>query len=454
MASVFSFDGRLSRAAYAARALPLLAAPYALAAGLQWASGGRPSGFILPWTAPLRWVLTLEGRHGLWETGGNLAFLACLVIISWAAAAAGVRRARDSGLHGFWAALTLVPLAQIVAVIRLSTAPGRLTTEADVEAGVEEQDRRAWGSRILGLLSGMGIMVAAAGLGALVFKSYGLSLFLGAPFLVGFTTACLTARSGGRFGQSIADFSLALFLAGLILLGTAIEGVICLAMAAPFAWVMALVGALAGHGVGKLGRGGRGSGRMAVMLLPMMFMVEAAAPRTAAFNDSRSVIVDAPADVVWAQVLNMKEIAAPPSLPFRLGVAYPVRGVVVGEGVGAMRYGYFSTGKATERITDWRPGRVLAFDILSEPASIREMSPYGPIQTPHSDGYFRSVDARIGLEPLSDGRTRLTLTTNHEMDLQPAAYWLPMARWIVRENKARVLRQMKAQAEESVSSRG
>lgn len=449
MASVFSFEGRLGRAAYAVRALPLLALPYALAAGLQWASGARAVGFVLPWTAPLRWVLTLEGRNGLWEAGGNLAFLACLVFISWLAAAVAVRRARDSGLHGFWAALTLVPIAQIVAVIRLATAPSRATDEAEVE----EQDRSAWGGRIRGLLSGIGIMVIAAGLGALVFKDYGLSLFMGAPFLVGFTTACLTARSGGTFGRSIGEFSLALLLAALILMGTAIEGVICLVMAAPFAWLIALVGAVAGHGVGKLGRGSRGTSRMAVVLLPMMFMVEAAAPRTVAFGDSRSVVVDAPADVVWAQVLDMREIAAPPSLPFRLGVAYPVRGVVVGEGVGAMRYGYFSTGKATERITDWRPGRVLAFDILSEPASIRELSPYGPIQTPHSDGYFRSIDARIGLEPLSDGKTRLTLTTNHEMDLQPAAYWLPMARWIVRENKARVLGQMKAQAEESVRSR-
>jgi uncharacterized membrane protein YhaH (DUF805 family) len=443
MASVFSFEGRLGRTAYAARALPLLALPYVLAAGLQWASGAKPSGFGLPWAAPLRWVLTLDGRHGLWEAGGNLAFLACLVVISWLAAAAGVRRARDSGLNGFWAALTMVPLAQIVAVIRLAAAPGRLTHEAEVE----EQDRNAWGSRIRGLLSGIGIMVIAAGLGALVFKDYGLSLFMGAPFLVGFTTACLTARSGGTFGRSVGEFSLALLLASLILLATAIEGVICLVMAAPFAWLMALVGAFAGHGVGKLGRGGRGSARMAVVLLPMMFLVEAAAPRTASFSDSRSVVVDASPDVVWAQVLNMKEIEAPPSLPFRLGVAYPVRGEVIGEGIGAMRYGYFSTGKATERITDWRPERVLAFDILSEPASIRELSPYGPITTPHSDGYFRSIDARIGLEPVAGGKTLLTLTTNHEMDLRPAAYWLPMARWIVRENKARVLGQMKRQAE-------
>jgi hypothetical protein len=67
--------------------------------------------------------------------------------------------------------------------------------------------------------------------------------------------------------------------------------------------------------------------------------------------------------------------------------------------------------------------------------------------TPHVDGYFRSVDARIVLEPLAGDRTRLTLETRHALDLQPGSYWLPFTRWIVHQNKARVLGQMRRQAE-------
>ena len=57
----------------------------------------------------------------------------------------------------------------------------------------------------------------------------------------------------------------------------------------------------------------------------------------------------------------MDTIEEPPALPFRLGVAHPIRGDVIGEGVGALRHGEFSTGIAIERVTEWVPNRKLAF---------------------------------------------------------------------------------------------
>jgi hypothetical protein len=47
--------------------------------------------------------------------------------------------------------------------------------------------------------------------------------------------------------------------------------------------------------------------------------------------------------------------------------------------------------------------------------------------------------ARFDLTPLPGGRTRLSLTTAHELDVSPSIYWLPIAKWVTHQNKVRVL---------------
>ena len=51
--------------------------------------------------------------------------------------------------------------------------------------------------------------------------------------------------------------------------------------------------------------------------------------------------------------------------------------------------------------------------------------------------------------PLAAGRTEIVERTSHQLKLDPVFYWLPLARWIVHENNARVLGHIKRQAEGS-----
>jgi hypothetical protein len=148
----------------------------------------------------------------------------------------------------------------------------------------------------------------------------------------------------------------------------------------------------------------------------------------------------------------MGPIPEPPAAPFRWGLAYPVDGRIDGEGVGAVRRGVFSTGVAYEQVTEWEPGRKLAFIVLSDPPNMRELSPYGDLPTPHVRGYYRTLDARFSFTPLANGRTRLTLATRHRLDLEPALYWIPWAQWTTHVNKRRVLAHFKRQAEAAAES--
>ena len=93
----------------------------------------------------------------------------------------------------------------------------------------------------------------------------------------------------------------------------------------------------------------------------------------------------------------METIEEPISLAHRMGLAYPVRGRVFGAGVGALRYGDFSTGTAIERVTEWEENRKLAFVVLKDIPGLRELSPYRHVHAPHVHGYFTTRETSFAL---------------------------------------------------------
>jgi hypothetical protein len=183
-----------------------------------------------------------------------------------------------------------------------------------------------------------------------------------------------------------------------------------------------------------------------------MFAVENVLPPAANFDTDQTITVAAPPDVVWQSILSTDPIEGPLALPFLLGVAYPLRGEIRGEGVGAMRFGEFSTGTAIERVTEWMPNQKLAFVVVRDIPGMRELSPYEHVHAPHVIGYFRTTYTSFELVPRSDGGTDIVERTSHQLRLDPVPYWLPMARWIVRQNNTRVLEHIRSHAERAARS--
>jgi hypothetical protein len=305
----------------------------------------------------------------------------------------------------------------------------------------------------VGGLAGVGLTLVAVALGTLVFGTYGYSLFLLMPFVVGTISGYLANFRGDIGGRQTAwAVAIAVGFGSLTLVAVAVEGLICIVMAAPLGLGMALIGGVLGRAMALQARRPAGQTLPCLALLPLMFSIENVLPPVAHFDTDQTIAVAAPPDVVWRSILSTDPIEGPLALPFRLGVAYPLRGEVRGEGVGVERIGEFSTGTAIERVTEWVPNQKLAFVIVRDIPGMRELSPYEHVHAPHVIGYFRTNSTSFELVRRSDAGTDIVVRTSHELRLDPVPYWLPMARWIVRQNNARVLEHIRSHAEQSVRS--
>src|SRR5262249_16942286 len=143
------------------------------------------------------------------------------------------------------------------------------------------------------------------------------------------------------------------------------------------------------------------------VLLPLVFALESVFPAKTRFDTRQTVSIDAPPGAVWNAIVHMEPLDEPPALPFRLGVAYPLGGEIMGEGVGALRRGVFSTGVALERVAEWAPERKLSLVVLNDVPAMRELSPYRHVHAPHVVGYFQTSEMTFEIRPQENGSTVL-----------------------------------------------
>jgi uncharacterized membrane protein YhaH (DUF805 family) len=453
----FSFRGRIGRVPYALASVLVFFVPQLIILAVVGAPRPDTYAEIGFWAIPEAAFATLQnsGMFFTFSVPESAVFTILSWLRTWVLVSLAFRRATDARLNAWTVALVVAPLIQIPMILLLFAAPPKAEPDvadplAHPEPGKALRDRAAFE----GMAAGVALTVLAVSTAALGFGVYGYGLFLATPFLIGAVSAYLANRHGDiGWGGTFKVVAAASTVGALALLGFALEGFICLVVTVPLAIAMGSLGGILGYEAAATKRGSAKSALMSVFLLPALFATERAMPSTVAFEQDETVIVSADADATWRAMIHMNAITEQPALPFRLGLAYPVRGEVIGEGVGAIRHGYFSTGMATERVTDWAPGRRLGFDITSDVPALRELSPYEHVHAPHVLGYFRTSHAAFTLTPLPGGRTRMTLSTWHQLDLQPSAYWLPFTRWTIHANKVRVLAQIRRQAEAEALAR-
>jgi hypothetical protein len=293
-------------------------------------------------------------------------------------------------------------------------------------------------------------LLVSGGLALLViygFRSYGMGLFFLLPLFIGLSATVLYGYHmpiSRKQAAGISLLTLAIFASALLVF--AVEGIICIAMAAPIAMLLTWIGSLTGYAILS-----RKRNRSAGIWLLLM----AAIPATAwmekdnepeLFAVVTSMDIHASREEVWKHVIRFPQLKEPEELIFKAGIAYPVNATIEGKGPGAIRHCNFTTGSFVEPITLWNEPELLKFDVREQPAPMKELS-FWNIDAPHLHDYFVSRQGQFRLIALPGGKTRLEGTTWYYHDIKPAFYWKLWSDHIIHKIHVRVLEHIKATAE-------
>ena len=390
-------------------------------------------------------------------------FLLTLILLSlpfiWVGVAMTVRRLRDAALPLWLSCLFFVPFVNLLFFLILCFFPSRAEIQGSVAPpwphvrpldqliprGIVESALLA-----IGLTTVIGLIFAL--LGTKILGSYGWSLYVALPFCLGMFSVLLYSYHEPRsWGSSMEVALLPIAIIGLLIMAIALEGFICLAMAAPIALLLASLGGALGfyiqatHWTRYQKRGVFGA---ILFVLPMAFAGEhAAALQPPTFVVRSTVEINAPPEKVWHEVVAFAEIPPPQEMLFRAGIAYPIRAEISGSGPGAIRHCIFSTGAFEEPITVWDEPRLLKFSVTKNPAPLNELSPYRHIHPRHLEGYFVSNGGQFLLIELPGQRTRLEGTTWYQHHMWPANYWHWWSAYVLHRIHMRVLNHIREKAE-------
>lgn len=373
-----------------------------------------------------------------------------LLLTAWIAYRRAVRLRSD--FAALWALFSCVPILGLGIALWLGTASD------DDEAGQPGTSEKLAGQLVVpallcwAMISGLTALVEMKLFPQLNQQKYlSLSLLVIVPLVTAGIAGFLSARAGRTLSQSIGAAFLTLTAILTILGFAAMEGVICILMAAPFVGLLGIIGALLGHWLATLTSRPAYQVQSAAWLAVIVCAVGESVTPPAPLEDvvTSEVIINATPAQVWKQLKDIRDLPAPTEPLFVFGVAHPLETYVVGEGgVGAARVCRLSTGDMPERISVWKPEQELQFIVLDTPAAMREATFFGQeLDGAHLHTTYTSLEGGFRLEALPNGQTRLTGNSRYLLTITPASYWNLWTRHIVGQVQLRVMNHVKAKAE-------
>ena len=454
--SLWQWDGKVSRGTYALVGIIGLAIKHNLDRFVAYRFGYRWG--IAAYYDPLDRAAKFSPL-----SSNDKQFLAVLLITAlpfiWIGITMTVKRLRDARQPLWLTVLFFAPIINLLFFGLLSVMPSQ-SDDAQTTSARQQNPSVSpyWPTTRTGSAAAAVIITALLGIvvtwGILRFSGkYGLTLFISLPFVMGYLGTMIYSRNHrAEWVDVLGVISLSVLLTGIGIAAIAIEGFICLLMAAPLAWVLAMFGGMLATVIHGRANSPQATPSMyAVMLasLPVLLGVEQATPPPVPrFQVHTTIQIAAPPEIVWKRLIAFPQLPAAEEWPFRLGIAYPIEARITGEGLTADRECRFSTGSFREPILAWEPAKHFAFSISDEPLLMKETSPYENIHVRHLEDHdFQPERADFVLVRLQNGGTLLEGTTTYQNKMWPGQYWRLWTDAIIHTIHGRVFHHVKELAE-------
>lgn len=360
-----------------------------------------------------------------------------------------VKRLRSATLASWLVIFFFIPFLNFVLFVVLCAIPERDGVVKPADSYLRRMlPQSKYGSALFALAIVSIIALALTAFFINTLKDYGWSLFVGIPFFLGFGSVLIYgSRRSLKYKEALGVALASLLLVSILIFILAFEGIICIAMGFPIMLFIAWIGATIGFAI----HGRQQSFNSLILttaLVPVMGIIETtdehAAPTSMVTTE---IIINAPQQTVWNELVAFSEIEEPTELLFKTGIAYPTHAEIDGTGVGAIRKCNFTTGPFIEPITIWNEPTLLQFGVLDQPPPMVEWSLYKDLKIAHLEGYFKSTQGQFKLEPTPDGKTKLSGTTWYNHSVWPSFYWRMWSDYILHQIHRRVLTHIKIKSE-------
>ena len=452
-----SWRGTIDRGPYAITGVLLFAVKHNVDRIIASAFFGHP------WSIFNYWMFD-DHTHLDKIPAGRLKFYATMVAVALPFIYVGIvltlKRLRAIGLPLWLVAFFFIPFLNLFFFLWLCVMPSR---DGHARAWDSFASRTmnalgrlipdsALGSAAVGILVTVPLSLGLTYLSVNTMGEYGWGLFVGLPFFLGLISVLLYGFHAPRkLGHCLAVAILAVALVCAALFAFAVEGIICLIMAAPLGLILAVFGGFIGWVIQRRPSYSAESFHVFSLLLfvmPGFVGLEHAAKHEPPLSEvTTQVEINASPETVWQNLIAFSELPPPDERLFKIGIAYPIRAEISGHGVGAVRNCVFSTGAFVEPIEIWDEPRLLQFGVTAQPPVMNEMSVYSNLRPPHLQNYLHSRKGQFLLTRLPDGRTRLEGTTWYQNDFWPSLYWQRWSDYIIHRIHQRVLEHIKTKSE-------
>ncbi|MBO0357035.1 hypothetical protein J0X19_03680 [Hymenobacter sp. BT186] len=166
-----------------------------------------------------------------------------------------------------------------------------------------------------------------------------------------------------------------------------------------------------------------------------------------------TVLIQAPASVVWQQIIRVPPIQAQDlgsSLVDRIGFPRPVEATLTHEGVGGVRHATFERGvEFIETVDVWEPQQRLSFSIVPNTATIPPTTFDEHVTV--GGRFFDVLRGTYELVPAGPGRTRLVLYSQQRLSTRINPYAGLWTDYVMSEIQRRILDVIRRRCEADAS---